>query len=119
MLWVLKFVEELEYSFKKAFEQCESNGKIYFGTAVCVKREIRVKGLGSKLVQKSIEYAKELGCSHMYVMATGIYSQKIFQNHNFNLINKKEYANYKDNSGNVIINDEIHNSVQILALRLN
>ena len=78
----------------------------------------RGKGLGSKLLQRSMDYAKEKGCSHMYVMATGKASQKIMRNHGFYLIKEKDYESYKDKHSNVIIKHDVHTSAQVLALKL-
>ena len=119
ILQVSKFVEEIEYSYINGFDQCSNNnGKIYFGSALGVSRMGRGKGLGSKLLQRSMDYAKEKGCSHMYVMATGKASQKIMQNHGFYLIKEKDYESYKDKHGNVIIKHDVHTSAQVLALKL-
>ena len=119
ILQVSKFVEEIEYSYINGFDKCSNNnGKIYFGSALGVSRIGRGKGLGSKLLQRSMDYAKEKGCSHMYVMATGKASQKIMQNHGFYLIKEKDYESYKDKHGNVIIKHDVHTSAQVLALKL-
>ena len=114
-----KFLEDIGYSYANGFDQCEdNNGKIYFCVALGVSREGRGKGLGSKMLKKSIDYAKEQGCSHMYVLATGKFSQKIMQNHGFYLIKEKDYASYKDKQGNVIIQHDTHTSAQLVALKL-
>ena len=114
-----KFTKETNYSFAKAFDQCEDhNGKIYFGMAVSVKRDVRVKGLGTRLVKKSIDYAKELGCSHMYTLVTGIYSQKIVKNLGFRVLYEKDYDSYKDKYGKVVIDDDVHKSAQVVALKM-
>ena len=114
-----KFIKQTNYSFVKAFEQCDDhNDKIYFAMAVAVKRDLRIKGLGTRLVQKSIDYAKELGCSHMYTLVTGKYSQKIMKNLGFQIICEKYYDSYKDKYGNVVIDDEIHKSAQVVALKI-
>ena len=119
LLQVSKFLEDIGYSYANGFDQCEdNNAKIYFCVALGVSREGRGKGLGSKMLKKSIDYAKEQGCSHMYVLATGKFSQKIMQNHGFYLIKEKDYASYKDKQGNVIIQHDTHTSAQLVALKL-
>ena len=119
MLQVIKFIKDLGYSYINGFDQCvDNNGKIYFCLALGVGREGRGKGLGSQMLRQSIEYAKEQGCSHMYVLASGKVSQRIFQNQGFYLINEKDYESYKDNQGHVIIKHDIHTSAQILASKL-
>ena len=119
MLHVSKFTEETEYKFSKAFDQCkENNGKIYFATAVGVARKYRAQGLGGKLLKRSIDHAREQGCSHMYVLATGKYSQKIMKNHGFEVIKEKTYESYKDKHGNIVIQDEVHTCAQTLSLKM-
>ena len=119
ILHVSKFIEEIEYKLTKGFDQCQgNNGKIYFGMAVGVARKGRGKGLGGKLLKKSIDHAKEQGCSHMYLMATGKYSQKIMKNHGFEVIKEKNYDSYKDKGGNLVIQDEVHTCAQTVALKI-
>ena len=66
VLHIGKFIEEVEYKEEYGFDQCQNNnGKIYFGLAVGVAREGRGKGLGGRLLKRSIDHAKEEGCSHM------------------------------------------------------
>ena len=66
VLHVAKFIEEVEYKEDYGFEHClENNGKIYFGLAVGVTRDGRGKGLGGRLLKRSIDHAKEEECSHM------------------------------------------------------
>ena len=119
VLHALKFQEETDYKMIKAFDQCEgNNGKIYFGLAVGVARKGRCQGLGGKLLKKSIDHAKEQGCSHMYLLATGKYSQKIMKNHGFEIIKEKNYESYKDKDGNIVIKDEVHTCAQTVALKI-
>ena len=118
MLQVIKFIEDLGYSYINGFDQCvDNNGKIYFCLALGVGREGRGLGLGSQMFRQSIEHAKEQGCSHMYVLATGKVSQRIVQNHGFYLINEKDYESYKDKQGQVIIKHDTHTSAQVVALK--
>ena len=119
MLHVLKFQEETEYKLSRAFNQCKgNNGKIYFGLAVGVARGVRGQGLSGKLLKKSIDHAKKQNCSHMYLIATSKYSQKIMKNHGFQVINEKTYESYKDEEGNIVIRDGIHTSAQTVALKI-
>ena len=119
ILHLFKFSKEVGYKEVNAFDQCEGhNNKIYLGVAVGVAKQGRGKGLGGKLLKRSIEHAKEQGCSHMYLMATGKYSQKIMKNHGFYIINQKDYDSYKDERGNVVIKDDVHTSAQVVALKI-
>ena len=119
ILQVSKFVEDIGYSDMNGFDQCcDNNGKIYFCKVLGVSKEGRGKGLGSRMLDRSIVYAKEQGCSHMYVMATGKASQKIMSNHGFYVIKEKDYESYKDKEGNVVIKHDVHTSAQVVALKL-
>jgi hypothetical protein len=42
-----------------------------------------------------MDLAKEAGCGYMYLMATGIYSQKIFRDLEFEMLHEVEYKTYK------------------------
>ena len=118
-LHLFKFTKEINFKEVFAFDQCEgNNNKIYLGVAVGVAKEGRGKGLGGKLLKKSIDHAKDQECSHMYLLATGKYSQKIMKNHGFYVINEKDYDSYKDERGNVVIKDDVHKSAQVVALKI-
>jgi GNAT superfamily N-acetyltransferase len=119
MLNMVKFFRFMDYGYDLAFEQCEgNNGKIYFGFALGVARAARGKGLGDKLLKASIQEAKDQGCSHQYLMASGIYSQKILSNNGFVILGEKNYADFKDNNGKILIQNEIHKTCQKVALTL-
>ena len=118
-LHVAKFIEEVEYKEDYGFDHClDNNGKIYFGLAVGVTRDGRGQGLGGRLLKKSIDHAKDQGCSHMYLLATGKYSQKIMKNHGFCIIKEKDYDSYKDHQGRCVIKDDVHKSAQVVALKI-
>jgi GNAT superfamily N-acetyltransferase len=107
------------FRYDMAFDQCEgNNGKIYFGFALGVARAGRGKGLGDKLLKASIQEARDQGCSYQYLLASGIYSQKIFSNNGFVILTEKNYEDFKDNNGKILIQHEIHKTNQKLALKL-
>ena len=115
-----KFIEEINWYYDKGFEQCEGhNDKLYLCSFLATSRLARGRGIASQLLKKSIDHAKEQGCSHMYVMASGKYSQKIFRNHGFYIINEKTYESFRDKDGKQVIMHDVHTSAQVVALKLN
>ena len=114
-----KFFEYMEYSVEQNFVDCQdNNGRIYTGMSLGVARRGRGKGLGDKLLKKSLEYAREQNCSHSAILATGIYSQRIIRNNGFQLVKEKPYDGFKDKHGNQVIKHEVHKSCQLLVLKL-
>merc|ERR1712073_276131 len=87
---------------------------IYFGHNVCVGRSARGKGMGKELVKRSHKLAEKSGCSHTHIMATGIFSQKIFQSLDYKLIYEINYADHeKDKRGRPLLHDHgQHVSIQ-------
>ena len=83
-----------------------------------VARRGRGKGLGDKLLKKSLEYAREQNCSHSSILATGIYSQRIIRNNGFQVVKEKPYDGFKDKHGKVVIQHEVHKICQLLVLKL-
>jgi len=73
--------------------------KIYKGFCVCTSREARGKGLGTKLIAKSMELAKAAGCEYVYLMATGNFSNKIFDKLGFESRKELVYSEYVDGEG--------------------
>jgi len=73
--------------------------KIYKGFCVCTSREARGKGLGTKLIAKSMELAKAAGCEYVYLMATGNFSNKIFDKLGFESRKELVYSEYVDEEG--------------------
>ena len=67
-------------------EETKDSNAIYFGHNVCVARSTRGKGLGKELVKRSHKLAEKAGCSHTYILATGMFSQRIFSSLDYKLI---------------------------------
>ena len=74
-----KFFDLIHYSKDYCAKEVPTATKVYNGHSVSVLSEGRGKGLGKELVRRSMDLAKDNGCSHMYILATGIYSQAIFR----------------------------------------
>ena len=67
-----------------------------------------------------MDLAKEKGCGFAYLLATGIYSQKIFQDLQFEILAEVEYKTVLDKKGQAVVDltDE-HLSAQLMAYNLN
>ena len=110
----------MNYLYATRFEQCQDhNGKIYDCLCLCVGKRGRGKGLGDRLVKRSIELAKEQECSHAHTCVTGIFSQKIFQNNGFDVLIERSYEDFKDKHGKVLVDREPHKVCQVRTLKLN
>ena len=83
-----------------------------------VVKKDRQKGLGDKLVKHALNYAREQDCSHAHTLASGVFSQKIMKNNGFEVILEKNYEDFKDKHGNVLVEHDIHKTAQINVLKL-
>ena len=70
------------------------------------------------LVKHALNHAREEGCSHAHTLVSGIFSQKIMKNNGFEIILEKNYDDFKDKQGNILIHHEIHKTAQINVLKL-
>ena len=117
--YLMQFSHLFHATEDEAFEHCVgNNGKIYEGAILGVSRNFRQKGLGNKLVKHSLVHAKEIGCSHAHVLASSIYSQAIMKKNGFKVIFEKNFSEWEDKHGNVIIQHQIHKSAQMNVLKL-
>ena len=49
--------------------------------------------------------ARDKGCTLVYILATSIYSQRIFANLKFDILNEFEYDEFKDENGEIFFKD--------------
>ena len=92
--------------------------KLKTNTISGVVKKDRKKGLGDKLVKHALNYAREQDCSHAHTLASGVFSQKIMKNNGFEVILEKNYEDFKDKHGNVLVEHDIHKTAQINVLKL-
>ena len=92
--------------------------KILEFKALSVHPNYRRFGIATKLVQKSIELARSRGFEVVKVKATGKYSQKLFNNLDFDLLFEKSYRDYNDDGEVVFKNMGIHTGFQLLAKKI-
>ena len=111
---------DLKYSKKVAFEELKDSGDlIYFDECLSVSNEMRGQGLGRELVKRAYKIAQDAGCKYTYVLATSIYSQKIFHKlDNTTVLHEVQYEDYEyDKDGRpFLLNYGEHRVIQILAI---
>jgi len=78
---------------------------MYDDKAVSSARWHGVKGLGTELVRRSEDIARSRGCTHTYAVVTGNYSAKIFDKLGHTLLKAVNYADFKDNHGELYLKD--------------
>ena len=120
MINLIQYLIDLNYGKVNAFEELKDTDKIYFAANVCVSDKARGLGLGTELVKRGYDIAKNAGCGYTYVLASSIYSQKIFHKlGNCDVLHQINYEDYKyDKRGRpFLIDPREHKVIQVLAIR--
>ena len=113
------FLDSMGYGKMYAFRDFPNATKIYSGQSVCVSPKARGLGLGKELIRRTNNLAKDKGCSYVYILATSLYSQKIFRSLNFQVHSEKEYETCKNKDGSNFFKDmQVHKSAQLVVLDL-
>ncbi|CAF1154161.1 unnamed protein product [Adineta steineri] len=81
---------------------------------ISVDKCARGHGLASRLIEKSIEYAKELEIAGAFAEATNLISLKCFKQQQFNILDELIYMNY-DSKRLANLNDENHDRCYLVA----
>ena len=117
---VIQHLIDLNYGKNEAFEELKDIDKIYFAANVCVSNKARGCGLGTELVKRGYEIAKNEGCGYTYILASSLYSQKIFHKlGNLQVLHEIKFEDYKyDKKGRpFLIDPREHEVIQVLAIR--
>ena len=113
-------MSDLHFSKLDAFNELTDSGdSIYFACSLSVSAEVRGKGLGAELLRRGYKIAKESGCKYTYVLATSLYSQRIFQKlGGVRVLHEARYENYRfDKRGRPFLVDTgVHEVIQVLAI---
>ena len=96
--------DKIGYDVWKFMDRVKSK-KVYEALLICTKKEGRQRGLGTELVAKSLELAKEHSCEYMYVFVTGNYSAKIFDKLEFGCEGEQRYDEFVDTDGKPLLKD--------------
>jgi len=104
MYVLMKLTNQVDFDVWKMFDKfnCE---KIFENKGLCSARGHGIRGLGTELVKRADALALQLGCSHRYVICSGLYSQKVFRNQNWTNIESFAYADFKDENGEEYLKD--------------
>ncbi|EDV32809.1 uncharacterized protein Dana_GF22216 [Drosophila ananassae] len=79
----------------------------------------RGQGIANELVRQSVAVAKKNGFRLLKADATGIFSQKIFRSHGFEVFAEQPYDKYTDADGKIILPVEApHIKLQLLYKRI-
>ena len=91
--------------------------KIFIGDFLCVASSARGMKLGTVMTLQSMEIAKEKECEGYFALLSGIYSQKIYKDLSFSWMKEMVYANFKDNDGNIVLDDTREHKSMITAFK--
>ena len=116
---LVQLMKDLKYGKQNAFEDLTDTDRIYIATKVCVSDKARGLGLGTELVKRGYDIARINGCGYTYVLASSIYSQRIFHKlGQCRVLHELSYDDYKyDKKGRPFLLDpQEHNLLQVLAI---
>ena len=94
----------LRYNPHLAMEDQGIN-KIFVGEILSVASSQRGMKLGTIMMMQSMELAKERECKGYFAALSGIYSQKIYKDLGFSWMKELVYSDFRDEEGNVILDD--------------
>jgi len=116
---LVQLMKDLRYGKQHAFEDLIDTDRIYIATKVCVSAKARGLGLGTELVKRGYDLARRNGCGYTYVLASSIYSQRIFHKlGQCRVLHEVSYDDYKyDKKGRPFLFDpQEHKTLQVLAI---
>jgi len=116
---LVQHIMDLNYGKVEAFDELSDTDRIYFAALVCVSKKARGAGLGTELIQRGYDMARKAGCGYTYILASSLYSQKIFHKlGNLKVLHEIKYEDYKyDKKGRpFLIDPQEHKVIQVLAI---
>ena len=72
---------------------------------LCTSPNFRKRGLGSKLVDQTIKFARKSGYKVIKGSVTGAFSKKIYDNFGFEKLREIQYKGYKMDGEEIFVND--------------
>merc|ERR1711874_303921 len=100
----IKVQKTIDFNVWKRFDGWNSHS-VYEGLAVCSARTHGIRGLGSEVVRRCENLAKEKGCSYTYLLATGNYSWRLFAGLGYTHLNTLTYSEFRDDQGELYLKD--------------
>ncbi len=117
---MVKMDEQVNYGKPNSFKTLPEASKIYHGLSLTVSSKARGLGLGKEMIHRTMTMAKEMQCSHVYILATSIYSQAIFKSVGFEMNHEVAYADILDFDGTspLFKDTREHKSLQVVSFDL-
>ena len=115
----VELLGELKYCKSAAFDALKDAQRIYFAISLTVSKKARGMGLGAEMAKRGYGIAAKNGCDYTYVLASSLYSQRIFHKlGNATILQEFNYEDYKyDKKGRPFITDpKEHKVLQLLAI---
>lgn len=119
---LMKHNDTLRYGNEYALQDLENCTKYYHGQSLTVTTKARGMGLGKELIKRTNQIALDKGCSHVYICATSLYSQRIFQKLSFQVLHEMPYdhEDFVDKDGKPFFQDmREHKMCQVVICDLN
>ena len=91
--------------------------KIFMGEVLSVSGSQRGMKLGTIMTLQSMELARESECEGYFAALSGIYSQKIYKDLGFSWMKELVYSDFKDENGDVILDDTREHKSAITAYK--
>ena len=115
--YTVRFLTDfIQYGKSEAFREIPLATKFYQGHSLTVIPKVRGMGLGKELILRSMKMAQDLQCSHIYILATSLYSQAIFRKLQYQVVNQVAYDDFKDKNGKIFFKDmKEHKNCQIVT----
>ena len=91
--------------------------KIFMGEILSVAGSQRGMKLGTVMMMQSMELAKERECDGYFAGLSSIYSQKLYKDLGFSWMKEMVYADFRDEEGNIILDDTREHKSVITAYK--
>jgi len=76
---------------------CKSGSRFYVAQILCVRNDMRSAGIGSRLLNEAMRYAKEKRCDFMDFISIDGTVSKMCQKREFQVVDQLPYGNFKLN----------------------
>lgn len=116
LLYNAAMYNTLRYNPHMAMEDQGIN-KIFMGEILSVAGSQRGMKLGTVMMMQSMELAKERECDGYFAGLSSIYSQKLYKDLGFSWMKEMVYADFRDEEGNIILDDTREHKSVITAYK--
>jgi len=95
----------------------DENGRLDYTIITTRAEGPRIPGVGTAMVKKMVEIGRQRGIKHQTVLATSVFSAKVFQNNGFKVCATCPYEDYKVDGKVVFRTESPHTHATYLSLR--